>query len=145
MLDNDPASNVDSERDREQQIKNLRNSVRRDLEKNRRELENLQAELSGHRRQKDALLQSHRNHLRQLKADRSHRDKILDRLRNQKTLELAAIEALQKSAKQFDRKIRSLNQKLDGAAGERIDSKKHISRYKGLLNMPVKGKIKNCC
>lgn len=32
LLDEDPASNVDSERDRERQIKNLRNSVRRDLE-----------------------------------------------------------------------------------------------------------------
>ena len=116
-------------------------NVRKALEENRRKFKNLLAELNNHKTQKDALRETHNEQLKRMSADRSNRKKLLAHIRTQKSLELAAIASLKQSAKELDQKIQSLTREFDSATKEKKALVKPIATYKGLLNMPVKGKI----
>ena len=71
------------------------------------------------------------------------RTKLLADIRSQKALELAAIDALTQAANELDRKINSLNTKMNGAYHNENISPMPFSDHKGLLIMPVNGKIIN--
>lgn len=116
-------------------------NIRKNLEKNRLRFKNFLAELNDHKTQKNALREKYNKQLKQMSADRSNRKKLLIHIRNQKSLELAAIESLQQSAKELEQKIQSLSRKFDSSTEEKKGLNKPIVTYKGLLNMPVKGKI----
>ncbi len=73
--------------------------------------------------------------------ERAKRQKLLEDIRNKRALELAAIESLKQAGNDLDQAIKSLSLKSDKP--EQILKKlpKSFPSLKGLLNMPVNGKI----
>ena len=117
-------------------------ALRQNLVEHQLELNDVRAELENHKTEKSRLLETVNHQLNQISDERSKRAKLLARIRSQKSLELAALDSLKKSAKQLDQKMRALNKQLNSVSDVKI-SEKPITAYKGLLNMPVKGKIIN--
>jgi len=84
---------------------------------------------------------------RKLSRKKEERSRLLARIREQKSLEMAAIDAWSRSAAALDEKIRSLTVAREApvfvVAKEPGDAKpqKPFSLLKGLLNMPVRGKV----
>jgi septal ring factor EnvC (AmiA/AmiB activator) len=116
--------------------------VRNNLEENRRRLKNMLWELTNQKSEKNAQAQMYNQHLRQVTADQSKRKKLLASIRTQKSLELASIESLKESAKNLNQKLTSLDKQQDSGVQLQKTSEKPITAFKGLLNMPVKGKIR---
>lgn len=116
--------------------------VRKNLEKNRHRLKDLLWELTNQKSEKNAQAQMYNQHLRQITADQSKRKKLLASIRTQKSLELASIESLKESAKKLSEKLTSLDKQRASGSQPQKTSKKPITAFKGLLNMPVKGKIR---
>jgi septal ring factor EnvC (AmiA/AmiB activator) len=69
------------------------------------------------------------------------RQKLLADIRDQKALELAAIEALTQAADELNDKINSLREAVRSEGQDEIESGSTFSAHKGLLIMPVKGSI----
>jgi septal ring factor EnvC (AmiA/AmiB activator) len=117
-------------------------TLRQNLVESQLKLKNVQAELENHKTEKSMLLNKVNHQRNQIADERSKRSKLLARIRSQKSLELAALDSWKKSAKQLDQKIHELNKELNSTSNL-IISEKPITAYKGLLKMPVKGKIIN--
>jgi len=117
-------------------------AFRQNLVENQLKLEDVRAELENHKTEKSMLLKTVNHQLNQISDERSKRAKLLARIRSQKSLELAALDAWKKAAKQLDQKIDALNKEINSPSNLKI-SEKPITAYKGLLKMPVKGKIIN--
>ena len=115
--------------------------VRKNLEESRRKLNHMLTELTNQKSDKTARLQVYNEHLRHLTADQSKRKKLLASIRTQKSLELASIASLKESAQKLNQKLSSLGQQHKSEPQAPKTSEKPISAFKGLLNMPVKGKI----
>ena len=73
--------------------------------------------------------------------ERAKRSKILDDIRNKKSLKMAALESLKQAAADLDQTIKSLSWDSDPPEQIKSISPKSFSSLKGLLNMPVQGKI----
>jgi septal ring factor EnvC (AmiA/AmiB activator) len=115
--------------------------VRLELMSSQIELDQLLITLAVHKTQKKTRAAEYQQHIELMSRERTTRQQLLSDIRSQKALELAAIEALTQAANELDGKIKSL--KSDGKA---FDSAENISRlpfsaHKGLLIMPVKGRI----
>lgn len=83
---------------------------------------------------------------KQLSHKRTTRSKLLTAIRTRKTLEMAAIDALRQAAATLDEKINGLNRTRVGVGGAKPRGNKggrFFSLSKGLLNIPVKGKVIN--
>jgi septal ring factor EnvC (AmiA/AmiB activator) len=117
-------------------------AFRQNLVEYQLKLKNVRAELENHKTEKSMLLKTVNHHRNQISVERSKRAKLLARIRSQKSLELAALDSWKKSAKQLDQKMQALNEQLNSTSNL-IISEKPITAYKGLLKMPVKGKIVN--
>ena len=115
--------------------------MRESLEENRAGLHKLLAELKNRESKKRALLAEQAEQLGQMSQRRAERSRLLALIRNQKSLELAAIASLNKSAEDLDQKLKSLTPKMNSSPNEKIVTLTSITNYKGLLKMPVKGKI----
>jgi murein hydrolase activator len=77
-----------------------------------------------------------------LNAERSKREALLAEIRSKKSLQLAAIASLKASAHELDRTVDALNTPTTPpAASKRPIVEKPFASLKGLLMMPVKGKI----
>ena len=116
-------------------------TVRNNLENNRLRLNRVIAELTKQKSDKNARVQTYSQQLRWITADQSKRTKLLARIRKQKSLELAAIESLKESAEGLDQKLTSLTRQRKSANDSQKTSEKPITTFKGLLKIPVKGKI----
>ena len=115
--------------------------VRDEMVKNQAELEKLLAGLEAHKTQKAELAQAYQKQMRKMTEERSMRQKLLADIREQKTLEVAAIEALTQAADELNDKINSLREALKSEEQDEITSGSTFSAHKGLLIMPVKGSI----
>lgn len=115
--------------------------VRKKLEENRLKFNHMLSELTKQKSEKNARVQMYNQHLRRISADQSKRTKLLASIRNQKSLELASIASLKESARELDHKLTSLPRQQDSASQPQKTSEKPITSFKGLLKMPVKGKI----
>ena len=80
---------------------------------------------------------------RKMSRERSMRTKLLADIRRQKSLELAAIDALIQAADDLGHKIKLLNIKKNKDVPNQNASRLSFPAHKGLLIMPVKGKIIN--
>jgi septal ring factor EnvC (AmiA/AmiB activator) len=118
-------------------------AIRQNLVDYQLKLNKVLAELENHKTEKSMLLKTVNHQLNQISDERSKRARLLARIRSQKSLELAALDSWKKSAKQLDQKIHALNKQLNSTSGLIKYSEKPITAYKGLLKMPVKGKIIN--
>jgi len=72
---------------------------------------------------------------------KAKRSKLLEDIRNKRSLEIAAIASLKESAKALDQTIQSLNLESNRTKPVENISFKPFIFLKGLLQMPVKGKI----
>lgn len=79
--------------------------------------------------------------IEELAAGREKRGALLEEIRNKKSMQLAALEALRRSAEELDEKINALD--FQGVRSEPTFDlpKKPFADLKGLLKMPVEGKI----
>jgi septal ring factor EnvC (AmiA/AmiB activator) len=117
--------------------------IRRDLLENQVELKNMLKQLDAHKSLKSAHAAEHQKQIRLMTLEQSRRTKLLADIRKQKSLELAAIDALTRAAEDLERKITSLNAAKLEAVLENNTSQLSFSDHKGLLIMPVDGKIIN--
>ena len=69
---------------------------------------------------------------------RKNRENLLKEIRSKKSYELAALDSFKKTAKALDQTIESLSMKLKQ---DNKDKKSSFPAFKGLLKMPVRGKI----
>ncbi len=79
--------------------------------------------------------------IKQMCYKREERAKVLADIRNKKSLEMAAIESLKLSGRDLDEKIKSLGENFNPPKQDKKILPKTFISLKGLLNMPVKGKI----
>jgi septal ring factor EnvC (AmiA/AmiB activator) len=110
---------------------------------NQVELKNMLKRLDAHKALKSAHAAEHQKQTRLMSLEQSRRTKLLADIRKQKSLELAAIEALTQAAAALERKIASLSTVELEAAPDNNASQLSFSAHKGLLIMPVNGKIIN--
>ena len=73
--------------------------------------------------------------------ERENRSQILENIREKRSLKLAALESLKQAAADLDHTVISLKSGEDLTETQKNISLKSFSTLKGLLNMPVKGKI----
>jgi len=117
--------------------------IRNTLTANQAELKKVLDRLEDHKVRKDLRAAEYNSHIRLMSQEQSTRTKLLADIRSQKALELAAIDALTQSANQLDEEIKSLTAKTSPAPQDADASQFPFSDFKGLLNMPVRGKITN--
>ena len=117
--------------------------IRRDLVKNQAELKKMLTSLNAHKALKSARAAEYQKQTRLMSQERSTRTKLLADIRKQKSLELAAIDALTQAADDLERKIKLLNTEKIQAVPDKNISQLSFSAHKGLLIMPVNGKITN--
>ncbi len=116
-------------------------ALRKNLEEDRHKFNTLLSRLSHQKMEMDKLAKKYEQQLKRISVDQSKRKKILDQIRDQKAMELAAIESLKRSARQLDNKIRSMGKQTVTSSDSEDRAEKQIAAFKGLLNMPVKGRI----
>ena len=115
--------------------------VRLELMSSQIELNQVLLTLATHKTQKKTRAAEYQQQIELMSRERTTRQRLLSDIRSQKALELAAIEALTQAANELDGKIKSLK-----SAAKAFDPAENISRlpfsaHKGLLIMPVKGRI----
>jgi septal ring factor EnvC (AmiA/AmiB activator) len=115
--------------------------IRAEMVKNQVELAKVLQDLEQHKTEKSERAEEYRIQIRQMSEERSLRQKLLADIRDQKSLELAAINALTQAAVDLDGKINSLREELKNEDQDEIASQSTFSAHKGLLIMPVKGSI----
>jgi septal ring factor EnvC (AmiA/AmiB activator) len=117
--------------------------IRRDLVKNQIELKKVLVRLETHKALKSARAADYKKQTELTSQELSMRKKLLSDIRSQKKLELAAIDALTQSADELDRKIQSISTIMNSAGRDGNIPQSPFSAHKGLLIMPVEGKIIN--
>ncbi len=115
--------------------------VRRQLIKNQDELKHVLQQLENHKAAKRLRMDEYKRQVEAMAREQAMRTKLLADIRSQKTLELAAIDALTRNAGELNRKINSLSDQLAVAVPDKNDGHLRFSAHKGLLIMPVEGKI----
>jgi septal ring factor EnvC (AmiA/AmiB activator) len=117
--------------------------IRQDLIENQVELKNMLKRLDADKALKSAHAVELQKQTRLMSLEQSRRSKILADIRKQKSLQLAAIDALAQAAAALESKIASLNTVELGTPPDNNASQLLFSAHKGLLIMPVNGKIIN--
>jgi septal ring factor EnvC (AmiA/AmiB activator) len=115
--------------------------IRDEMVKNQAELAKVLQDLEQHKTEKRERAEAYKKQIRQMSEERSLRQKLLADIRDQKNLELAAINALTQAAVDLDDKINSLQEELKNEDRDESASQSTFSAHKGLLIMPVKGSI----
>jgi len=115
--------------------------VRQDLLSDQNELKAVLDRLNRLKDQKSARARELNKQYRQMSRERSTRANLLEDIRGQKALELAAIDALTQASNELDRKINLMNTSINTPAEDINPSQLTFSSHKGLLNRPVNGRI----
>ena len=126
-----------------EKILNYDEKIRRNLLENQAELKNMLKRLDADRALKSAHAAEHQKQTKLISLEQSRRTKLLADIRKQKSLELAAIDSLVQAAAALERKITSLSTVELEATPDNNASQLPFSAHKGLLIMPVNGKITN--
>ncbi|CAB5142696.1 Murein hydrolase activator EnvC [Olavius algarvensis associated proteobacterium Delta 3] len=113
------------------------------LKTKREKLRQNLADLHVRRSRQKELENELRSRIKSMAEEQNERNGLLEKIRQEKSLELATIASLKKASEDLDRILRSLKQEADIASSEKsIDTKRFID-FKGLLKMPVEGTIVN--
>jgi septal ring factor EnvC (AmiA/AmiB activator) len=112
-----------------------------ELMDNRLNLETVRSRLQTHRTEKRRRADEYREQIKKIAAERAQRAKLLAHVRKKKSAQLAAIESLKMAARDLDEKIKNLNIESAAATPQDYTAAEPFQAYKGLLKMPVKGKI----
>jgi septal ring factor EnvC (AmiA/AmiB activator) len=116
-------------------------AVIRELIDNRLELESVRSRLETHRNEKRRRADEYQQQIKQIAAERTQRAKLLAHVRKKKSAQLAAIESLKLAARDLDEKIKNLGIESAATTLQKYTAAEPFQAYKGLLKMPVKGKI----
>lgn len=98
----------------------------------------LLASLETQREVKHATTAELNRRMAEMTAQQARRETLLAEIRSKKSLQLAAIESLRSAARELDRSMAALESNPPPAAGP---TEKSFAALKGLLMMPVEGKI----
>ncbi|MBU1399357.1 MAG: peptidoglycan DD-metalloendopeptidase family protein, partial [Proteobacteria bacterium] len=79
--------------------------------------------------------------IQNISVERQKRTRLLDEIRNKKSLEIAAVKSLEEAARTLDNVIKSLSTETDKTGHAYNASLKGLESLKGLLNQPVRGRI----
>ncbi len=115
--------------------------VIRDLINSRQELQIVQSRLEAHRDEKNRSADAYQQQINRMATERKKRSKLLAHVRQEKSAQLAAIESLKQAARRLDEKITILGTGSSATARDEITANEPFRTYKGLLKMPVKGRI----
>ncbi|MCP3954485.1 MAG: peptidoglycan DD-metalloendopeptidase family protein [Desulfobacterales bacterium] len=125
------------------------------LESDYHRLKALQAKQQKRKAAKQVLENEHRLRAGEMLTEKQRKSSVLTEIRSKKSFELAAIEVFREDAKNLDQAIRqiglAIDRKTKRAAAKAAVKKetpakalpKSFTACKGLLKLPVKGKIKN--
>lgn len=108
---------------------------------NKEKLEQLLAELKANKKGRLAVETDLEKEIEMMSRERQKRSQLLDDIRKKRSLKLAALESLKQAAENLDHTVISLKSEADLTEPKENISIKSFSSLKGLLNMPVKGKI----
>lgn len=117
--------------------------IRQQLILNKVRLEETVKELNFQKKEKRSIEEKYKQQFKIMSYEKAKRSSLLTEIRKKKSLELAAIDSLKRAAFALDRKIKSLNVEIRRPRKKEKLSGKLFAELKGLLNMPVKGKIIN--
>ncbi len=106
--------------------------------KSNTELKKVLARLKARNKEKLSLEKKLKNQINIMSRDKKKRERVLTDIRTKKSLGMAAIVSLKRAADELDRTVTALRKKSENA---NETSGENFSQYKGLLEMPVKGKI----
>jgi len=115
--------------------------IRRELVQDQRDLTQMLVELKTNKSRKKTRAAEYKEQQKSTLREQSIRKDLLADIRSQKSLELAAIEALTQAANDLDGKLKSLKSDMEMAAAQKNIGHLTFSAHKGLLIIPVKGKI----
>jgi septal ring factor EnvC (AmiA/AmiB activator) len=108
---------------------------------NRRSLEIMRSQLRAQRDEKRRRAEQYQQEIDQMAAERTKRSKLLAYVRKEMSAQQASVESLKQAALELDEKIQNLGVGVTGTAADEYFEDKPFQAYKGLLKMPVKGKI----
>ena len=108
---------------------------------NKEKLSQLLAELKTKKKERLAVETDLEKEIEMMSLERQKRSQLLDDIRKKRSLKLAALESLKQAAENLDHTVISLKSEADLTEPKENISIKSFSSLKGLLNMPVKGKI----
>ncbi len=112
--------------------------IRKDFIEDKARLKKVLNRLNQQQRKKVALEETINKQIGTMSQRRKNRKKLLKKIRSKKSYELAALYSYKKTAKDLDETIESLSIKLKQ---DNQNKKSSFQAFKGLLKMPVKGKI----
>lgn len=110
------------------------------LRKQRTELQLLSDRLRDEKEARTTIETRYVEQARGLTRQRARREALLEDIRTRKSLARASLFALKRSADKLDQQIENLRHRREGTRGAEMDAGAFAS-LKGLLNMPVRGKI----
>jgi len=108
---------------------------------NKEKLAQLLNELNVTKKEKLAVETALKKQIEIMSHERQKRSQLLDDIRKKRSLKLAALESLKQAAADLDHTVISLKSGEDHTEIQKNIGLKSFSTLKGLLNMPVKGKI----
>lgn len=108
---------------------------------NKEKLEQLLAELKAKKKERLAVETDLEKEIKIMSRERQKRSQLLDDIRKKRSLKMAALASLKQAAENLDHTVISLKSEADLTEPKENISLKSFSSLKGLLNMPVKGKI----
>ena len=110
--------------------------------RDKKEMQALLAQLIAKKNEKQTTSADLSNRIDTMNAEQVRREALLTEIRSKKTLQLAAIESLKASARALDQTVDSFkSESLPAASPPPMVAEKPFAALKGLLMMPVKGKI----
>jgi len=111
------------------------------LVKNRSELRELLDSMNARKTKKLCLETDLKKQIDIKSRENAKRSKLIEDIRGKKSLALAAIKSLRRTATDLDQTIKSLGSEYNRTKQAKYIPQKTFTTLKGLLNMPVKGKI----
>ena len=115
--------------------------IRQNLLDNKAKLQQILVTLNSQKMEKRSLEAGLKKQIEVMSDERVKRSSILAGIRNKRSLELALLESLNQAATNLNGAVKSLNIEAGPLIQKKNISPKSFSALKGLLNMPVKGKI----
>jgi murein hydrolase activator len=110
--------------------------------KDKKEMQALLEQLVARKHEKQTTAAELSNRIDTLNAEQARREALLTEIRSKKSLQLAAIESFKVSARALDQTVESFkSEPLPAASPPPMLAEKPFAALKGLLMMPVKGKI----
>jgi septal ring factor EnvC (AmiA/AmiB activator) len=103
--------------------------------------DDLQKRLNEQKMDKLSIEDSYHQQIESMSHEKSKRSKVLEDIRNKKSLEMAAIESLKQAASELNKTIASFKAEYKSPENFKNISQKSFTSFKGLLMMPVRGKI----